>query len=403
MIGSSDLRTPGVYQRTLVLARPDVLQTAVPAFLGYAAQAPTESADAPPALVGWSDFGHYFGAPLPDSYLGPAVRAFFENGGQRCFVVRLDDARPPLDALEVGLAALDDLDAIDLVCAPDIMRPTEGVTPPASMTTPLEKRYSDAAVSAMQRAVLRHCEKLGDRLAILDSLPGAGPDDVLAQRQYLTGLDGALYYPWLRLAAPVTRASVVPPCGHVAGVYARADRQAGPHKAPANEPLEGVLDLEVAVDDAIQGRLNPYGVNCVRAFPGRGIRVWGARTLAPDQDQEPAYVSTRRVILTAVRWLRRNTASAAFEPSDARLWARLEREVTAYCDSLYRRGALSGGTPEAAYYVKCDEDLNPTEVRDAGLVVTEIGLAPARPREFVVVRIVHSASGMAVDGLARTL
>lgn len=403
MIAPNEYRTPGVYQRTVVLPGPDVLQTAVPAFLGYATSAPTDPSAAPPMLLGWSDFGPHVGQPRADSYLGPAVRAFFENGGQRCFVVALDDSRPPLDALEAGLDALDDLDAIDLVCAPDIMRPAEGAATPTSATTPLAARYSADTMSAMQLAVLSHCERLGDRLAILDSVPGAGPDGVLAQRDLLTSFNGALYYPWLRLAAPVTPATVVPPCGHVAGVYARSDRQAGPHKAPANEPLEGVLDLETDVDDAIQARLNPSGINCTRPFPGRGIRVWGARTLAPGQEQEPAYVSTRRVILTAVRWLRRNTASAAFEPNDARLWARLDREVTAYCESLYRRGALSGGTPAEAYYVKSDGDLNPPEVRDAGLVVTEIGLAPARPREYVVVRVIHSASGVAAEAPARTL
>jgi len=177
-------------------------------------------------------------------------------------------------------------------------------------------------------------------------------------------------------------------------VYARSDQRIGVHKAPANEVLEGVLDLEAGVTDADQGRLNPVGVNCLRAFPGRGIRIWGARTLS--NDSAWTYVNVRRLFLTAGRWIERNMTGVVFEPHDQRLWARIVRELTAYFNDLFQRGALKGQTVQEAFYVKCNAETNPPEVRDAGMVVTEIGLAPTVPGEFVVVRIIHGASGVTI-------
>ncbi len=370
--------TPGVYREDVFLAPAAELRTGVPAFLG---QAETGAVNTPHELTLWPQFGEEFGAPLSDGYLAYAVRGFFENGGQLCYVVRLDNALPPEEALRQGLAALEPLDTVDLVCAPDIM------------TNP-------AQAPALQQEVLDHCDKAGERFAILDSVPDANPDEVLAQRQALRGTNGALYYPWIRvLDGPASTDGFTPPCGHVAGVYARSDRRVGVHKAPANEVLEGVLDLEINLTDAQQGLLNPQGVNCLRAFPGRGIRVWGARTLSGDSIW--TYINVRRLFLTAGRWIERNMADAVFEPNEPRLWARISRELSAYFNDLFKRGALKGRTPQEAFYIKCDAETNPPEVREAGMVVTEIGLAPAVPNEFVVVRIVHGASGVTIAGPTR--
>ena len=187
----------------------------------------------------------------------------------------------------------------------------------------------------------------------------------------------------------------VPPCGHIAGVYARTDAWTGIHKAPANEALEGVLDLETQLARPDQERLNAKGINCLCAFPGRGIRVWGARTLS--QRPEWAYINVRRLFLTAGRWVERRMADVAFEPNDIRLWTRIERDLTAYFETLFRHGVLKGNTPEEAFFVTCDAETNPPEVRDTGCAVTEIGLAPAVPNEFVVVRIIHGTSGPALS------
>ena len=140
---------------------------------------------------------------------------------------------------------------------------------------------------------------------------------------------------------------------------------------------------------------NPVGINCLRSFPGRGIRIWGARTLSSIEAW--TYINVRRLFLTAGRWIARNMAGLVFEPHDLRLWVRIGRDLSAYFNDLFRRGALKGHSAAEAFYVKCDEDTNPPEVRDAGMVVTEIGLAPVVPNEFVVVRITHGPSGVAID------
>lgn len=380
---------PGVRREDFAAPAPPGLRTGVPAFLGHALGGPLGE---PVELARAADFPVAFAGAPGDGFLAAAVGAFFRNGGERCVVVRLDDGPSPADALSRGLRALRSLETIDLVCAPDLMRAVVAAAP-AGRAAALD----DALV--LQLGLLRHCRLAGDRMAILDAAPGATPDQARQQADALRaagdGADhGALYYPWPR----ADEGGLVPPCGHVAGVYARGDARVGVHQAPANERLEGVLDLETAVDDAAQAALNPAGVNCIRAFPGRGVRVWGARTLSAD----PAwrYVGVRRVFLTLARWIALNLASVAFEPGTPALWARVGREVGAYLAGLHRQGALRGRSAAEAFYVRCDASTNPPEARAAGLVVTEIGLAPAVPGEFVVVRFTHGPGGVDLAGPA---
>jgi phage tail sheath protein FI len=186
----------------------------------------------------------------------------------------------------------------------------------------------------------------------------------------------------------------VPPCGHVAGIVSRCDAAVGVHKPPANEVVEGVLDLREDVDPRYVDELYARGVNFLQAFPGRGIRVWGARTLSTDSTWR--HVNVRRVFLTLGRWLERFMAGLVDEPNDVRLWVRIMRDLTAHLEDLYRRGALMGRTPDEAFFVKCDGETNPPEVVDAGMVVTHVGVAVAAPAEVVVVRIIHGASGVSI-------
>jgi phage tail sheath protein FI len=378
--------TPGIYKEELFPAPADGLQTGVPAFLGFTNAVPKddegrERFNAPQELRRWPQFKEAFGPPMIRGYLARAVRGFFENGGQRCFVVPLDRSIPEAEALNQGLAALESWQAIDLICAPDISRPRQATATPPTFQE----------VMLMHVALLEHCEALGDRFVILETRPGASVDEALAHRSKLEGRNGALYFPWLRAAD-----GPVPPCGHLAGVYARVDQRVGVHKAPANEIVEGVIDAATNVSSAQQSRLNPEGVNCLRAFPGRGIRVWGARTLSSD----PAwsYVNVRRLFLTVSRWIERNMVGISFEPHDTKVWTRVVRELTGYFNHLLQQGALKGATPQEGYYIKCDAETNPPQVRQAGMLVTEIGLAPTVPNEFVVVRITHSAAGISISG-----
>jgi uncharacterized protein len=248
--------------------------------------------------------------------------------------------------------------------------------------------------------VLTHCDRRNDRFAILDARPGADPPQLRSQRAALHGRNGALYHPWLRVRSDGGEPELVPPCGHVAGAYARTDARAGVHKPPANEVLNGVLDVAAVLPPGQQADLNSAGVNLIRAFPGRGVRVWGARTLSADPAW--AHVNVVRLVLTMGRWLERRMAGFAFAENAPPLWARIRRELTAYCDELHRSGALRGQRPDEAYFVRCDEETNDAEVRALGAVVAEVGLAPALPGELLVVRIMHSDSGVSVSPAATT-
>lgn len=384
-------KAPGVYLESQFRPpRRAFFSTGVPAFLGLM-QGSAEATKQKPRMISlWSHFEQYIakipprGTLPPDCYLGYAVRGFFENGGHWCYVWVLEDDTAA--SLYAGLEAISALNTIDLVCAPDLVK----------------KAASEAF--ELQQLVVDHCETMNDRFAILDSCyeltasKRESNDQVWKQWSAIDGKNGALYYPWIKLSGSTGDGTpvAVPPCGHVAGVYARTDRERGVHKAPANEVLEGVADLERQLTNADQDYLNPKHVNCLRSFPGRGIRVWGARTLSGQKAW--IYVNVRRLFLTAVRWIDWNMSDIPFEPNNPSLWARIERELHTYFADLFRKGALKGRKPEEAFYIKCDAETNPPELVRSGQVVTEIGLAPTVPYEFVVVRLIHGARGVTISG-----
>jgi len=375
---------PGVYRLDMFPPPAQTLLAGVPAFLGYAGQGDIAR---PAPLTLWPQFEEQFGPQPAIGYLHCAVRGFFDNGGLMCYVVRLDPTATPPDALQAGLAALADVTAVDLVCGPDIMpSPIPAVAPDAAAI---------AAVTGLQKQILADCDRTGGRFAILDTVLTSDIPIVERQRTALASDDGALYHPWLWVATPGGSGQYVPPCGHMAGIYSRSDQETGVQAAPASEVVEGVLDLRVLLSDDDIGWLTAGGVNCLRASPGRGIRVWGARTLSAD----PAWrsVAARRVFLTMGRWLEAYLPQLAFEPNDLRLWVRITRELTAYLDGLLQGGALKGRTPAEAFFVKCDSETNPPDVTEAGMVVTKVGMALADPAEFIIVRIIHGASGVSIQ------
>lgn len=372
-------KTPGVYLEEILPAPAPELITGVPAFLGVTNKNATNKGVAvnqPKLLKLWPQFEQFFGQQSSENgkYLAHAVRGFFENGGRLCYVVFLEDAK--LEALGKGLAAIEALDTIDLVCAPDIMQ------------------SSESEQVEMQKLVLEHCDQMGDRFAILDSLPNK--KKICEQRDCLQSNNGALYFPWIKVFDPATQQLIeMPPCGHVAGIYAQSDRAKSFPQTPANYSLEGVLDLSVNLSHDNLDSFNPEdkpGINCLRVLKSRGIRIWGGRTLSQNPDWR--YINVRRLFLTVRRWIERNLTDVIFEPNDSRLWIRIERELTTYLQSLLQKGALKGNTPQEAFYIKCDSETNPPEMRDAGTVVTEIGLAPTIPNEFIVVRLIHGTTGV---------
>jgi phage tail sheath protein FI len=276
-----------------------------------------------------------------------------------------------------GVGGLEVLDDVTMLVIPDLMTVMPG------------EKLDLAMVKGVQSMMIAHCEHMGDRVAILDCPPDLTPQEVKQWRMDVTGFDSsyaAMYYPWIEVMDPVTNQPIaVPPSGHVAGLWARSDNTRGVHKAPANEVLQGAIGLSFQLTKGEQDTLNPFGINCIRSFPGRGIRVWGARTLSSNPSWR--YINVRRLFNYVEKSIENGTQWVVFEPNDRRLWARVRRDASAFLKTVWRDGALFGSTPEEAFYVKCDDELNPPESRDLGRLIIEIGMSPVKPAEFVIFRI----------------
>ena len=318
-----------------------------------------------------------------------AVYGFFRNGGTRCFVARVKDAGD----IPKALKNFESIDAVAIIAAP-------GCT-------------DKATYSALQS----HCALCKDRFAILDSPELAeGELDIQNLLTYdnpdksclpKTDNTSALYFPWIKVmdrakrlqdtdlrrkVVPKHRGMVfVPPSGHVAGIYARTDVERGVHKAPANTTVREALNVRHYIGRPKHGLLNPQGVNVIRNING-DIKVWGARTIGGDANHEWKYVNVRRLFLYLRESIDEGTQWVVFEPNDPALWAKIRRNVSDFLTNVWRSGALFGLTPEQAFYVKCDEETNPPEVRELGQVVTEIGVAIVRPAEFVIFRVTQAGS-----------
>ena len=314
----------------------------------------------------------------------PAAGTVTLAGGGQAAPARLtpdDYIGDPAD--RTGFGGLETIEEITMVAVPDLMAAYQGGV------VDLE------GVQAVQLGMLAHCELMGDRVAILDPPPGLNAQQVREWRVDKAGYDSkyaALYWPWVKVFDPSTGQNVLaPPSGHMAGIWARSDAARGVHKAPANEVVRGAIALETNITKSEHDLLNPIGVNCIRTFPGRGVRVWGARTLSSD----PAwrYINVRRLFNYLEESILAGTQWVVFEPNDMDLWARIRRTINAFLLRVWRDGALFGRLPEEAFYVKCDEETNPPELVDAGQVTVEIGIAPVKPAEFVVFRLAQFSGG----------
>jgi phage tail sheath protein FI len=281
-----------------------------------------------------------------------------------------------------GMEGLEIAEDVTMVCCPDIM---------ANGGTALDKD----AIKAVQLKMIALCENLGDRVAILDTPPGLNPQQASEWRMKVTGYDSqyaALYYPWIKVQGPDNKPIAIPPSGYMAGIWARSDTERGVHKAPANEIVKGVLETETPITKGEQAVLNPQGVNCIRVFPGRGIRVWGARTLSLT-DPAWRYINVRRLFNYVEKSIELGTQWVVFEPNSPDLWARLRRDVSAFLNVCWREGMLFGNSGAEAFFVKCDAENNPPETRDLGRLYIDVGLAPVKPAEFVIFRLSQIAGG----------
>ena len=392
--------SPGVFVEEIE-SGPRPIEAVGTSTAGFVGTAPNPGAN-PDEAIAINNWGQFLRTYVRDgdhgTDLANAVYGFFLNGGSRCYVVNTKPGGP-IAGKGKGLDALAAIDEIAITAAP-------GMTDAAS--------YG---------ALLDNAESLKDRVAILDAPPTvdnverltrvaevsaapSGDGGGAAKPKQGAGLRpresdggyGAFYFPWLRARDAIEPEKIVsvPPSGYLAGIYARTDSERGVHKAPANTIVRGALGVTQQITRAEQDVLNPAGVNCIRFFALEGLRVWGARTLAPSASNW-RYLNVRRLFNMIEESIALSTRWVVFEPNDRPLWKAIQRDVGAFLTLLWRQGALAGASPAEAFFVKCDEETNPPEVIDAGQVVTLIGIAPVKPAEFVIFRIGQSQQGTKVE------
>ncbi|QOT15676.1 MULTISPECIES: phage tail sheath family protein [Paenarthrobacter] len=432
----ANYQAPGVYVQEVPSGARAIGQvnTSIAGFVGLA---PDNDAlvDELRVLDNWTQFvDQYVGTATAGTPLSNAVYGFFSNGGSRCYVVNIGPggSLTGTASAPTGLTLFEAVDDLSIVAAPGYATAEAYAALQAHVEHPLRQD---------RMAILDTVEKVDDVGALTRAATSGVPGnpDARAEDAADTGADEpedgdepdgsdkpdgsdmpdgrdgpdgasteageqqdlgapqspggytALYYPWIVMIDPVSGKKVTqPPSGHIAGVWARVDATRGVHKAPANEPIQGAIDLVRRVSRGEQEVLNPAGVNCIRYFPGEGIRVWGARTKAPEAS-EYRYINVRRLTNMIKESVADGTRWVVFEPNDHTLWKSIRRDIGAFLTNVWRDGALLGTTPQQAFFVKCDEETNPPEVRDAGQVVTLIGIAPVKPAEFVIFKLMQSA------------
>ena len=244
----------------------------------------------------------------------------------------------------------------------------------------------------VQLTLIAHCENLASRFAVLDIPKDAKKvQDVLNHRDIMDSTYAALYHPWLQVFDPLDKKNVmIPPSGSIMGIYARSDNSRGVHKAPANEVVRGCTGLDCQFNKGEQDILNPKGVNLIRAFPGQGIRVWGARTSSSDGSWK--YINVRRLFIYIEESIKANTNWAVFEPNDEVLWVRVQRTISVFLNNMWRNGSLAGSSPEEAFFVNIGRDTMSQDDIDNGRLICVIGVAPVKPAEFVIFRITQKAN-----------
>lgn len=244
----------------------------------------------------------------------------------------------------------------------------------------------------VQLTLVAHCENLASRFAVLDIPREARKvQDVSNHREIVDSTYAAMYHPWLQVFDPLDKKNMmIPPSGSVIGIYARSDNSRGVHKAPANEVVRGCVGLDCQFNKGEQDILNPKGVNLIRSFPGRGIRVWGARTTSSDGSWK--YINVRRLFIYIEESIKANTNWVVFEPNDEVLWVRVQRTISVFLNNMWRDGSLAGSSPEEAFFVNIGRDTMSQDDIDNGRLICVIGVAPVKPAEFVIFRITQKTN-----------
>src|SRR5271165_5492338 len=349
----NERRAPGVYVEEVEFASSPIqgVSTSTAGFVAVTGRGPLLG-----PLTSFFDFERVATANLGVN-LPLAVRGFFENGGQRCFISQIAAADP----LESGLAALD-AQAISIVCCPD-----------------------DATIQNSAAVMAAHCEQRKDRICILQSPQPIVP--VATHQPPVHSSYAAYYYPWITVPSlDGSSTLMIPPAGFVAGIYAQTDTTRGVWVAPANVPLVGVTALSQDLTAAESDTLNSRGVDVIRSFPTQGIRVWGARTTTK-QDSDYKYVPVRRLMIFLEQSIAEGLQWAVFEPNGPALWAAVRSSIEKFLSGIWKQGALQGSTRQEAFFVRCDLTTMTENDLDNGRLVCLVGVAPVTPAEFVIIQI----------------
>jgi uncharacterized protein len=318
-----------------------------------------------------------------------------------------------------GLRILQEIDEVAILCAPDAVYETETTPPTPALppadpcspppafvgSPPIEQAEKVTMATSdtvkIYNSMIAQCELLRDRIAILDFPQNTkNPNDLLNWRNRFVTRFGAIYYPWLEVPDDLELegpARLVPAAGHVAGLYATINNQFGVARPPANAKLAFVNDVADDVTDLTQQSLNPFGINAIRAFQGRGIRVWGARSLAAMDDEDWQFIHVRRLMSMIEKSVAISTRWAVFESNDAALRSTLVHSLTVFLTAIWQTGGLQGAQPAQGFYVKCDATNNPPAVVDVGQLICEVGIAVAAPMEFIVFEIHQDPAGSFVS------
>lgn len=268
-----------------------------------------------------------------------------------------------------SLSLFDSIDDVNLICVPGQVS------------------------AAMTASILTYAENRGNVFAIIDGAKTADVTTIKTFRKTLSCKNSALYYPWIKVSDPLSKTGKLrdcPTCGHVMGVYARTIQERGVWKAPAGTEatVRGAVEVYKLLVKADCDILNPNGINAIMPRANYGVVIWGARSINPDSSMK--YVSDVLLETNIKESIKQGTQWAVFEPNNSVLWTRVKTSIEAFLDGLWRDGGLYGDKASDAYFVKCDEDLNPQSVRDAGKLIVEVGYAPNKPAEFIIIRIAHS-------------
>jgi phage tail sheath protein FI len=380
---------PGVYveETSFRTKRIEGVSTSTAAFVGFTRRGPLAVAKRSKVLTSFSEFeriyggtGNLIGTFAGTNYVAHAAKAFFAEGGRRLYVGRVKNTSSIESHWAKTLHALLAVEEIAIIAAP-------GSTELGSVS------------NALQAQLLAHVEtNRSCRFAVLDVPKGLTPNDARAYCAQWQSKSAAIYYSWVQVAAAalpgkprVHQAMLLPTSGFVCGIYARCDVERGVFKAPANAVVRSATGLEREVTSAEQEMLNPLGVNCIRSFPGRGIRVWGARTLSSDPEWK--YVNVRRYFLYLEHSIDKGTQWAVFEPNGETLWQQVRRVIEDFLMNEWRTGALLGSKAEEAFFVRCDRTTMTQNDIDQGRLVCLVGVAAIKPAEFVVLRISQNTAG----------